>query len=55
MILAEPESASLLGGCAFSPHPIQGWTPDFVPGIHFIHTPMLNLKLTIRNHEKWKY
>lgn len=33
MILAEPETASLMGGCAFASHPIQGWTPDFIPGI----------------------
>jgi cysteine synthase A len=33
MVLAEPEPASLIGGCAWASHPIQGWTPDFIPGI----------------------
>src|SRR5689334_18314999 len=31
VIVAEPENAALLSGKAFSPHKIQGWTPDFVP------------------------
>jgi len=33
IIVAEPEAASLLGGKPFSPHKIQGWTPDFVPAV----------------------
>src|SRR5687768_13562038 len=33
VIVAEPESAQLLGGGEFKPHKIQGWTPDFVPGV----------------------
>ncbi|MBA3503069.1 MAG: cysteine synthase A, partial [Deltaproteobacteria bacterium] len=33
IIVAEPESAQLLGGGEFKPHKIQGWTPDFVPGV----------------------
>ena len=33
VIVAEPESAQLLGGAEFKPHKIQGWTPDFVPGV----------------------
>ena len=33
VIAAEPKQASLLAGGAFSPHKIQGWTPDFVPGV----------------------
>jgi cysteine synthase A len=31
--VAEPEAAQLLGGKPFSPHKIQGWTPDFVPAV----------------------
>ena len=27
------EAAQLLGGKPFAPHKIQGWTPDFVPGV----------------------
>ncbi len=33
VIAAEPEQASLLGGGEWSPHMIQGWTPDFVPEV----------------------
>src|SRR6187455_789713 len=31
--VCEPEAAQLLGGKPFSPHKIQGWTPDFVPAV----------------------
>lgn len=30
---AEPAAAPLLQGKEWSPHKIQGWTPDFVPGV----------------------
>ncbi len=33
VIVAEPASASLLGGAEFKPHKIQGWTPDFIPKV----------------------
>ncbi len=33
IIAAEPAAAALLSGQAFSPHKIQGWTPDFVPEV----------------------
>jgi cysteine synthase len=33
IIAVEPENASLLAGKPFSPHKIQGWTPDFVPAV----------------------
>ena len=33
IIAAEPENASLLAGKPFTPHKIQGWTPDFVPAV----------------------
>jgi len=29
----EPEAAALLSGEDWHPHKIQGWTPDFVPGV----------------------
>jgi cysteine synthase A len=29
----EPASASLLNGEEFVPHKVQGWTPDFIPGV----------------------
>jgi cysteine synthase len=33
IVVAEPEQASLLGGKEWSPHMIQGWTPDFIPKV----------------------
>ncbi|MEY4760295.1 MAG: hypothetical protein RLZZ200_151 [Pseudomonadota bacterium] len=33
VVAVEPENASLLSGKPFSPHKIQGWTPDFVPKV----------------------
>jgi len=33
IVAAEPEQASLLAGHEWSPHMIQGWTPDFLPGV----------------------
>ncbi len=33
VIATEPEQAALLSGGEWSPHKIQGWTPDFLPGV----------------------
>ena len=33
VVAVEPEEASLLAGKDWSPHKIQGWTPDFVPAV----------------------
>jgi cysteine synthase A len=33
IIAAEPANAPLLSGGSFTPHKIQGWTPDFLPGV----------------------
>ena len=33
IIATEPAAASLLGGDEWSPHKIQGWTPDFIPDV----------------------
>jgi cysteine synthase A len=33
IIACEPAGAALLSGNPFSPHKIQGWTPDFVPKV----------------------
>jgi cysteine synthase A len=33
VIAGEPAVASLLAGKSFSPHKIQGWTPDFIPAV----------------------
>jgi cysteine synthase A len=33
IVASEPAGASLLTGQEWKPHKIQGWTPDFVPGV----------------------
>jgi cysteine synthase len=33
IVAAEPENAALLSGKPFTPHKIQGWTPDFLPSV----------------------
>jgi len=33
IVVSEPAGAALLSGNPFSPHKIQGWTPDFVPKV----------------------
>ncbi|MEJ0036907.1 MAG: cysteine synthase A [Gammaproteobacteria bacterium] len=33
IIASEPAGAALLSGKPFAPHKIQGWTPDFIPGV----------------------
>jgi cysteine synthase A len=33
IIATEPVGASLLAGKEWQPHKIQGWTPDFIPGV----------------------
>ena len=33
IVVAEPENAALLSGKEWSPHKIQGWTPDFIPRV----------------------
>jgi len=33
IVAAEPEGAAMLSGKPFSPHKIQGWTPDFIPAV----------------------
>ena len=33
IIACEPQGAALLSGKGYSPHKIQGWTPDFIPAV----------------------
>ncbi|MBK7252070.1 MAG: cysteine synthase A [Gammaproteobacteria bacterium] len=46
IILTEPASASLVAGGTFAPHKIQGWAPDFVPGVLDRETPHRILPVT---------
>jgi cysteine synthase A len=33
IVAAEPENAAMLSGKPFTPHKVQGWTPDFLPSV----------------------
>ncbi len=33
IVATEPAAATLLSGADWAPHKIQGWTPDFIPGV----------------------
>jgi cysteine synthase len=33
VVVAEPEGAALLSGKEWTPHKVQGWTPNFVPAV----------------------
>lgn len=33
IVACEPAEAALLSGADWKPHKVQGWTPDFVPGV----------------------
>lgn len=33
VVIAEPANAAMLSGDPWSPHKVQGWTPDFVPAV----------------------
>jgi cysteine synthase A len=33
IVATEPAAATLLTGADWAPHKIQGWTPDFIPGV----------------------
>jgi cysteine synthase A len=46
IIAAEPENAALLSGKPFTPHKIQGWTPDFLPAVLNRETPHRILTVT---------
>ena len=33
IVATEPDGAAMLSGAEWAPHKIQGWTPDFLPGV----------------------
>jgi len=49
VIVAEPEVAALLGGKEWAPHKIQGWTPDFIPGV--LDRQVIDEVLTVTDDE----
>jgi len=46
IILVEPEGAALVSGEKFNPHKIQGWTPNFIPGVLNTKLPDQVLKIS---------
>ncbi len=51
IIASEPEAAPLVSGGEFTPHKIQGWTPDFVPDVL---NPNLHDELLLVSDEEGK-
>ena len=49
IIAVEPEEASLLAGNSWSPHKIQGWTPDFIPSV--LNRDIVDELLTVSGDE----
>jgi cysteine synthase len=49
IIVAEPAAAALLEGKPFTPHKIQGWTPDFVPAV--LNRAVVDRLLTVTDAE----
>jgi cysteine synthase A len=49
IVAAEPHSAALLSGKPFTPHKIQGWTPDFVPAV--LNRDVIDRILTVTDAE----
>ena len=45
IVAAEPEQAALLSGGEWSPHKIQGWTPDFHSRQYWTKTSPIKLSL----------
>ncbi|MDT8319965.1 MAG: cysteine synthase A [Xanthomonadales bacterium] len=46
IISTEPAGAALLEGKEWQPHKIQGWTPDFIPGVLDQEVPHRNVLVT---------
>jgi cysteine synthase len=49
VVAVEPEAAAMLAGKPFTPHKIQGWTPDFIPAV--LNRAVPNRTLTVSDAE----
>jgi len=49
IVAVEPEEAALLSGNDWSPHKIQGWTPDFVPAV--LNREVVDTLMTVSSEE----
>jgi cysteine synthase A len=49
IVATEPEGAAMLSGKPWTPHKIQGWTPDFVPGV--LNREVPHRLLTVKDAE----
>lgn len=49
VVACEPKAASLLAGDEWHPHKIQGWTPDFIPGV--LNTEIYDELVTVTDEE----
>ncbi|MBM4217159.1 MAG: cysteine synthase A [Gammaproteobacteria bacterium] len=49
IVATEPEGAALLSGKPFTPHKIQGWTPDFIPKV--LNRHVLDQIVTVTDDE----
>lgn len=49
VIGVEPASAAMLSGKDWAPHKIQGWTPDFIPGV--LSTDVIDELITVTDEE----
>ena len=49
VIAVEPEAAAMLAGKPFTPHKIQGWTPDFLPAV--LNRSVPNRLITVSDAE----